>query len=95
MYKGITEGFAEYLSRNNIDVISSDSITLKSSDKVQLVINTLKYLMNENDNIAKLNLSFYQNINKDVDIYNETKKDKERGGILQYTTCRTYWGYGV
>ena len=62
---------AEYLSEKGIDVISSDSITLKSSDKVQLVINTLKYLMNENDNIAKLNLSFYQDINKNKDIYSE------------------------
>ena len=74
---------AEYLSQNGIDVISSDSITLKSSDKVQLIIYTLKYMMNENNNIVKLNLSFYQgicnidnpscSIKETIDRYNNAK----------------------
>ncbi len=53
---------AEFLSKNDIPVISSDSILLKSSDEVMLVIMTLKYMMNEKNKVTKLNLSFYQDI---------------------------------
>lgn len=51
---------AEYLSSNKIPVISSDSILLKSSDKVQLIISSLKYLMNPNDDVCKLTLAYYR-----------------------------------
>ena len=53
---------AEFLSKNNIPVISSDSILLKSSDEVMLVIMTLKYMMNEKNKVTKLNLSFFKDI---------------------------------
>ena len=42
---------ANYLNDNGIDVISAESILLKTSDKVQLVISTLDYLIH-NDNAA-------------------------------------------
>lgn len=53
---------AEFLSKKDIPVISSDSILLKSSDKVMLVIMTLKYMMNDKNKVTKLNLSFYKDI---------------------------------
>lgn len=55
---------AQFLTDNGIRVISSDSILLKSSDKVQLVIYALKYLMNENNDVIELSLSHYQNLCK-------------------------------
>ena len=70
---------AEYLSQRGIDVISSDSITLKSSDKVQLIIHALKYMMNENDNIARLNLSYYNDLFDE-----ETSSDNLEGTISKY-----------
>lgn len=42
---------ANYLNENGIDVISAESILLKTSDKVQLIINTLDYLIHD-DNAA-------------------------------------------
>lgn len=53
---------ANFLTDNSIPVISSESILLKSSDKVQLVIYALKYLMNDKNNLIKLSLSHYQNL---------------------------------
>ena len=53
---------AEYLSDNGVPVVSSDSILLKSSDKVRLIILTLKYLLDDKNNITRLSLSFYKNI---------------------------------
>ena len=53
---------AGYLSQNNVPVVSSDSILLKSSDKVRLVISTLKYMLDDKNLIDKLTLSFYNNI---------------------------------
>lgn len=55
---------ARFLTDNDIRVISSDSILLKSSDKVQLIIYALKYLMNENNDVIELSLSHYQNLCK-------------------------------
>ena len=42
---------ANYLNENGIDVVSAESILLKSSDKVQLIISTLDYLIHD-DNAA-------------------------------------------
>ena len=58
---------ADFLSQNSVPVISSDSIALKSSDKVRLIILTLKYLSDDANDITNLTLSFYNNICKDPD----------------------------
>lgn len=63
---------AEFLTKNNVRVISSDSILLKSSDKVCLVICSLRYVMNEGDEVAKLNLSYYRHLCLDVSKNNIT-----------------------
>ena len=58
---------AEFLSSENIPVISSDSILLKSSDKVRLIILTLKALVDDKNEVNRLALSFYKNMCMDAD----------------------------
>lgn len=50
---------AEYLTHNKIPVISADSILLKSSNKVQLIILTLKYLLHNDNPVTKLSLMYF------------------------------------
>ncbi len=50
---------ANYLSSNNIPVISSDSLLLGSSEEVVLIVNTLKYLLNPNDKLVQLAIAGY------------------------------------
>lgn len=64
---------AEFLSYEDIPVISSDSIMLKSSDKVELIIFTLKYMLDDKNDINKLALSFYQNKCTDTEFSNVSK----------------------
>lgn len=70
---------AEYLSKNAIPVISSDSVLLRSSNKILLIISTLKYMMDEKNKVNKLNLSFYQDICK-----NETAVTCDLSEALKY-----------
>ena len=67
---------ADFLAKNEIPVISSESILLKSSDKVQLIILTLKYFMDADNDVVRLSLSFYQNLLR------ETVGDDEKGASL-------------
>lgn len=64
---------AEFLSKNNVPVMSSDSILLKSSDKVRLIILTLKCLLDDKNDVDKLSLSFYKNICNDIESYDIQK----------------------
>ena len=50
---------ANYLNDKGIPVISQDSILLKSSDKVQLVVNTLRYLLYGDNETIIANVLFY------------------------------------
>lgn len=49
---------ANYLNEQGIEVISSESIMLKSSDRVQLIVNTLDYLIHS-DNAAVIAAVLY------------------------------------
>lgn len=51
--KELGSDIASYLNDMNIPVISQESILLKSSDKVQLLVNTLRYLI-EDDNVINV-----------------------------------------
>ncbi len=53
---------AEFMSENGIPIISSESILLKSSDKVELVIYTLRCMVDDKNDTNKLALSFYNNV---------------------------------
>ncbi|MCQ2322568.1 MAG: UvrD-helicase domain-containing protein [Bacteroidales bacterium] len=50
---------ANYLVGNGIDVISADSIQLQSSDKVQLIVNTLQYLVNDGNPVTLKTVSYF------------------------------------
>lgn len=78
---------AKFLTDNNIRVISSDSVLIESSDKVQLVIYALKYLMNENNDVIELTLSHYQNLCKkhdpDFDVQKTFDYEIEKDRLLE------------
>lgn len=91
---------AEYLAENDIPVISSDSIMLRSSNKVLLILFTLKYMVDEKSKVNKLNLSFYQYICKNntdescnlaealkYDIKDECIEELRRGALSLYDLC--------
>ena len=58
---------AEFLAKNNVNVISSDSILLRSSDKVQLIISTLRFMTDEKNDVVRLTCSFYNDMCKSND----------------------------
>ena len=71
---------ANYLNDKGIPVISQVSILLKSSDKVQLMVNTLRYLMYDDNEVNIANVLYYwmltQNHDFEGDIsqcFNEVK----------------------
>jgi len=49
----------EWLSQNNIPVISSDSLLLSSSQEVMVIISTLYYLINPKNKIARMIMGHY------------------------------------
>lgn len=63
--KDLGSDIASYLNDKNIPVISQESILLKSSDKVQLLVNTLRYLIEDDNliNVANV-LYFWQMVQK-------------------------------
>ncbi len=56
---------ANYLNDAGIPVLSQDSILLKSSDKVQLLVNTLRYLINGDNETVIANVLYYWRLAKD------------------------------
>ena len=58
---------ANYLNNNGIPVLSQDSILLKSSDKVQLLVNTLRYLINGDNETIIANVLYYWKLTQDPD----------------------------
>jgi superfamily I DNA/RNA helicase len=86
---------ADYLSKNNIPVMSSDSIMLNSSDKVRLIIYTLRCLQDDKNDVAKLALSFYRNICSDAEPYDVQKALKDCANLdsiyeLRYKSYSLY-----
>ena len=55
---------ANYLNDNGIPVISQVSILLKSSPKVQLLVNTLRYLIHNDNEAIIANVLFYRRLTK-------------------------------
>ncbi|MCR5035991.1 MAG: UvrD-helicase domain-containing protein [Bacteroidales bacterium] len=45
---------ADYLVANGIEVLSAESVLLQSSDKVQLIVNTLKLMVDDKNPVTKL-----------------------------------------
>ncbi|MBO6023723.1 MAG: UvrD-helicase domain-containing protein [Bacteroidales bacterium] len=58
---------ANYLNIKGIPVISQDSILLKSSDKVQLMVNTLRYLLYGDNETNVANVLYYWKLTQEPD----------------------------
>lgn len=58
---------ANYLNDRGIPVISQDSILLKSSDKVQLLVNALRYLIYDDNETNVANVLFYWKLTQNSD----------------------------
>ena len=53
---------ANYLNDNGIPVVSKDSILLNSSDKVQLIVSTLRYLIHSDNEAYIANVLYYRRL---------------------------------
>lgn len=53
---------ANYLNDRGIPVISQESILLKSSNKVQLLVNTLDYLLHHDNEVSIANMLYYRQL---------------------------------
>ena len=53
---------ANHLNDKGIAVLSKDSILLKSSDKVQLLVNTLRYLIHGDNEVDVANVLYYRHL---------------------------------
>lgn len=53
---------ANYLNDKGIPVVSKDSILLKSSDKVQLLVNTLRHMLYGDNEIYVANMLYYRRL---------------------------------
>ena len=54
---------ADYLVANGIEVLSAESVLLQSSDKVQLIVNTLKLMVDDKNPVTKLAVDYYSGKN--------------------------------
>ena len=50
---------AEFLSENGMNVVSNEGLLIHSSEKVRLIVDVLKYLIDINDDISKLSIINY------------------------------------
>ena len=50
---------ADYLVANGIEVLSAESVLLQSSDKVQLIVNTLKLMVDDKNQVTKLAVDYF------------------------------------
>jgi ATP-dependent exoDNAse (exonuclease V) beta subunit len=50
---------ADYLVANGIEVLSAESVLLQSSDKVQLIVNTLKLMVDDKNQVTKLAIDYF------------------------------------
>jgi len=55
--EGVT--VANYLSENNIDIVSSETLLLSNSKKVNFIINFLRYSVQPNDKECLLELLYF------------------------------------
>ena len=50
---------SEFLTEKGLSVVSNDGLLINSSQKVRLVIDVIRYLVNINDNVSKLSIINY------------------------------------
>jgi len=67
---------AEFLISNNIDIISSETLLLQNSQKVNFIINLLKYTNNTNDKETQFEIVYF--------LYNHLKIKKDKHIFIKY-----------
>ena len=60
--KDLGSVIANCLNDNGIPVVSQESILLKSSDKVQLLVSTLRYMIHDDDMVVAANMLYYRKL---------------------------------
>lgn len=50
---------ANYLVENGIEVLSAESVLLQTSDKIQLIVNTLKYLVDDKNPVTRKAIEYF------------------------------------
>ena len=53
---------ANYLVENNIEVLSAESVLLQTSDKVQLIVNSLKLMVDEDNQVTQMAVNHFSDI---------------------------------
>ena len=53
---------ANYLVENGIEVLSAESVLLQTSDKVQLIVNTMKLMVDDENPVTKKAVEFYSTV---------------------------------
>ena len=79
---------ANYLIENGIDVVSAESVLLKTSDKIQLIINALSLMVDDENSVTKLAIKHFSG--------KEVGHHVTMGGI--YDVCAQlcdYYGFNI
>lgn len=87
---------ANYLIENDIEVLSAESVLLQTSDKIQLIVNTLALMIDENNMVTRKTVEYFYNqthggetsfVSTDI-----LKEAAPAGGIFDTCTwiCKNY-----
>ena len=79
---------ADYLVSNDIEVLSAESVLLQTSDKIQLIVNTLKLMVDENNPVTQKAVEYYSTPCRGETSFAQTSGETSfatAGGI--YDTC--------
>lgn len=78
---------ASYLQKNNIPIISAESILLKNSNDVQLIISALKYIQEPSNKVNMANLLCFRNLQLNKNVFENIDKlspEKEDDEIVDW-----------
>ncbi|MBR6438831.1 MAG: UvrD-helicase domain-containing protein [Bacteroidales bacterium] len=76
---------ANYLVENGIEVLSAESVLLQSSDKVQLIVNTLKLMVDEDNPVTQKAVEYYSTKTGFKDVRKSDSIIEQSGGL--YDIC--------
>lgn len=76
---------ANFLVANGIEVLSAESVLLQTSDKVQLIVNTLKLMLDESNPVTQKAVEFYSAKIGCRDVRKSVSINEQSGGL--YDIC--------
>ena len=87
---------ANFLNDKGFPVISQVSILLKSSDKVQLLVNTLRHLMHDDNEVYVANVLYYWMLTRNPDFEGDISQcfDEVKAIVEGKTAIETVMGIG-